>query len=169
MSYVLTLSIISVIPVDPGSVIQDVRLADGVSNSSGRIEVLHNGEWGTVCEDGWNLTDSDVVCRQLGYPTAEVTYRHAFFGEGSGFIWSNELQCNGNESYLSECKQDEFRELVCNHRQDVGVFCGSKRISVCWEDITLTLANFRNNPYCSANYLNIFTFFTHYMLRYLGG
>lgn len=137
MSHVLTLSIISVISVDSGSVIQDVRLVNGTSQSSGRIEVLHKGEWGTVCEDGWNLTDSNVVCRQLGYPTALETYRHSFFGEGSGFIWSNELQCIGNESFLSECKQDETRDPVCNHRQDVGVRCGSKRINVCWEDTPL--------------------------------
>ncbi|KAJ8043107.1 Galectin-3-binding protein B [Holothuria leucospilota] len=115
-----------VIPVDPGSVIQDVRLADGVSNSSGRIEVLHNGEWGTVCEDGWNKSNSDVLCKQLGYQGSVITYKNAFFGEGSGLIWSNELQCTGNESLLSECKSQPL-ELDCNHGQDVGILCEAEK------------------------------------------
>ena len=47
----------------------DIRLMDGINNSSGRVEFCHDGEWGTVCDDGWNLTEARVACRQLGLPT----------------------------------------------------------------------------------------------------
>lgn len=115
-----------IISVDAEGAIEDVRLVDGVSNSSGRIELLINGQWGTVCEDGWNVGDANVACRQLGYPAAVVTYRYAFFGEGSGIIWLTNSQCNGSESSLSGCKGQNIEALNCNHGQDVGVLCGSK-------------------------------------------
>ena len=51
-----------------------MRLVQGTfttsSLTSGRVEIYINGEWGTVCDDGWGQTESDVVCRQLGFQRA---------------------------------------------------------------------------------------------------
>ncbi|KAJ8034426.1 hypothetical protein HOLleu_21258 [Holothuria leucospilota] len=104
--------------------IRNICLVNGLSNSSGRIEVVFNGEWGTVCNDNWNMVNAYVVCRQLGYPAAVVTYTNVFFGRGSGVIWLRNVRCSGSESNLLECKHQILRQPECNHRQYVGVLCG---------------------------------------------
>ena len=65
-----------------------MRLARGTvsvsSFSSGRVEIFINGEWGTVCDDLWGITESNVVCRQLGYAKASAYGTATFNGYGNG-------------------------------------------------------------------------------------
>ena len=60
---------------------EHVRLEGGSSGNEGRVEVLYNGTWGTVCDDFWGYYDAQVVCRQLGFVSAERAVTNAGFGE----------------------------------------------------------------------------------------
>ena len=51
----------------------DLRLV-GPSDLQGRVEVCNTAEWGTVCDDAWNLLEVQVVCNQLGLGRGNVLY-----------------------------------------------------------------------------------------------
>ena len=89
------------------------------------MEVFHSGRWGTVCSRGWDLRDATVVCRQLGYGTALGAPRDAAFGEGSGPIWYDNVNCNGSEASLTQCARG-LGVYDCDHWQDAGVICASE-------------------------------------------
>ena len=93
----------------------------------GRVEVNYNGQgWGTVCDDGWILEDADVVCRMLGYRSAANATLRAYFGQGVGPVWLDEVLCSGGEQSLLECSHAEVGAHDCRHSEDAGVICSSE-------------------------------------------
>ena len=69
-----------------------VQLIDGPTKYEGRVEVYHNSEWGTVCDDGWDLNDAQVVCNELDFGPAIAANHGAFYGQGSGRIWLSNVK-----------------------------------------------------------------------------
>lgn len=100
-----------------------VRLVNGVGNYEGRVEVFVNGQWGTVCDDLWDISDAHVVCRMLGFSAAVEAKRNAYFGTGDDPIWLDNVECIGNETSLSECSSNNLGVHNCQHSEDAGVEC----------------------------------------------
>ena len=110
-----------------------------------------DNQWGTVCDDRFDVNDASVVCRQLGYLTegiilcykssianingqmfitktsAEaVSFGSAFYGRGTGSILLDEMTCVGTEQRLIDCPHSSTVTCTQSHREDAGVRCQSK-------------------------------------------
>ncbi|XP_064373796.1 scavenger receptor cysteine-rich type 1 protein M130-like [Dromaius novaehollandiae] len=109
--------------LSPAGSAAEVRLEAGGRPCAGRVEVKHQDQWGTVCDDGWDMEDAAVVCKQLDCGSALQAPQYGYFGPGSGPIWLSYLECDGTEAALSECSHDGWGEHDCIHAEDAGVMC----------------------------------------------
>lgn len=124
----------------------DVRLLGG-GIAEGRLEICLRNDWGTVCDHMWDSIDAGVVCKQLGLAsdgtlsneksfmfrvsimikwlnfTGAEAFTQASFGEGTGRIWLDGVQCSGSERRLVNCVSNMSGINSCNHSQDAGVRC----------------------------------------------
>ena len=72
----------------------------------GRLEILHNGEWGTVCGP-LTTTTAGVVCRSMGYSGVNLVYyrdKHSLWGYDR--VWLEDVTCEGDESNIEECAEE---------------------------------------------------------------
>ena len=112
----------------------DVRVRHNLGDilpMCGRVEVFHDGRWGTVCGTGWDQRDAQVVCRQLGYAEG-VKFRcmSACYGRGRGDIWLEGLVCPSLGDRITECHHRGWGVHNCTHNEDVGVCCEGVRVSL---------------------------------------
>ncbi|XP_038067608.1 deleted in malignant brain tumors 1 protein-like isoform X3 [Patiria miniata] len=132
--------VVCIVPTSTqGSIVSDnlpaeygaLRLAGGTAPSNGRLEVHYRGQWGTVCNDQWDLQNAQVVCRQLGFGSADPVLYQSKYAGGQGPILMNEVSCTGTETSLISCPRRHWKQHNCTHDDDVGVVCqrpGSVRL-----------------------------------------
>ncbi|XP_074994759.1 scavenger receptor cysteine-rich domain-containing protein SCART1-like [Calonectris borealis] len=106
---------------------EKIRAVGGENGCSGRVEVWHRGSWGTVCDDSWDMQDAEVACRQLGCGPAVSALDEAAFGEGTGPIWLEQVECRGTEPSLQDCWAQSGDSGACRHKEDAAVHCSGER------------------------------------------
>ena len=142
----------------------DVRLVDGPSSDEGRVEVFFSGAWGTVCDDGWDVNDATVVCRQIGHFAASSAPVQAAYGPGTGPIWLDDVDCIGNETSISQCGHIGVGNNNCFHSEDAGAVCTSKPrchcvvASVCYTCYPVHIAYKMGGQKCSLCYTDKYRF-----------
>ncbi|KAL4007866.1 hypothetical protein ACER0C_001718 [Sarotherodon galilaeus] len=99
-----------------------VRLLNGSSLCSGRLQVKSNQKWSSVCEADFDLQDAEVVCREFscGLP---LVLQGGLYGEVEAPVWSKEFQCGGHESALLDCRSSGSARSSCSPGKAVGLTC----------------------------------------------
>ena len=99
-----------------------VRLVGGAHNCSGRVEIFFGGRWGTVCHNHWDWQDARVVARELGCGAVLYAPGGAHFGQGTGDILLDWVQCSGREAKLSHCRRPGIgASISCGHNNYASV------------------------------------------------
>ncbi|XP_048254476.1 uncharacterized protein LOC124148932 isoform X5 [Haliotis rufescens] len=107
-----------------------IRL-NSTTRGRGRVEVLHNDVWGTVCRgSSFSSQEAQVVCKMANLPwtTAYVT---TSYGPGEGIIWLSNVDCTGTETSLDQCSHSGWGTAIsCAHSSDVGVVCRGATLNI---------------------------------------
>ena len=106
----------------------NIKLSGGDNANEGKVEIYFNNTWGTVCGNGWDINDANVVCTMLGYSHALAARSSSYYGEGSGPIWLDNVDCTGLENSMGECSHSGWgvHSSTCNHGKDAAVLCSSE-------------------------------------------
>lgn len=108
-----------------GPPLRKIRLRTIGNHLQGRVEVLRGSKWGTICDDGWDINDAQVVCRELmlGDAMSAVTMGGMGIGSEDQPIWLSNVGCIGNESRIDACAHPPWGKHSCGHFEDAGVIC----------------------------------------------
>ena len=96
---------------------------------------MHNGLWGTVCDNGFTDKSAKTVCNIFGYPKASFKQMCGTQGEfgacranykGKGPIWLDNVVCSGYEREIGGCRHKGWGNHRCTHKQDVGICCSGE-------------------------------------------
>ena len=101
------------------------KVLEGDTPGSGRVLIFINGNWGTVCDDDWDLKDAEVFCKSLGYPGAIKALGKGDLppGDPSRPIYFDNVDCNGDEAGVEYCNHNGVGNHNCDHDEDAGVLC----------------------------------------------
>ncbi|RLU20408.1 hypothetical protein DMN91_007018 [Ooceraea biroi] len=89
----------------------------------GNVEILHDGKWGSICDDEWDDLEAGVVCRQLGFNGAIKATTNGQFGQARRRYWMDNVYCDGSEDELTRCRFDGWGVSDCSSNEAAGVIC----------------------------------------------
>ena len=108
---------------------------NGSTEKEGYVEGLgFNGQWGSLCDDAFDLNDADVICRMLGFPSAIAALGSStadgLYGtapSGDNFVLDN-LDCAGIETSVFDCPHNGEWNENCVASDIAGVHCATSKL-----------------------------------------
>jgi hypothetical protein len=100
------------------------RLTTRIGSDSYRAEIYYNGQWGTICDDGFDDSDATVFCRSM---VSDCQYgsmiSNSYVTNGNHLpILADNFACSGSETNIRDCPA-LWGSHNCGHHEDVGVAC----------------------------------------------
>ncbi|XP_059832422.1 scavenger receptor cysteine-rich type 1 protein M130-like [Hypanus sabinus] len=107
---------------------KDMCLMNGDRRCEGRVEVLYNGTWGTICSESLNENTANLICKQMKCgPMISVKYNYQTYGEEFGPIWLDQIKCSSYESTIWQCHADPWGKHTCDLSDYAGIVCEGNR------------------------------------------
>jgi lysyl oxidase-like protein 2/3/4 len=100
-----------------------IRLVGGRQESEGNLEIYHLGIWGSVCDDEWDKSEAQIVCKKLGFPGAIAATHGSRYGYGLSTTWMDNMYCYGTEEHITDCRFDGWGIHDCDRSEAAGVRC----------------------------------------------
>ncbi|XP_063094347.1 scavenger receptor cysteine-rich type 1 protein M130-like [Cavia porcellus] len=100
-----------------------LHLAEGGHRCMGRVEILYQGSWATICDDSWSMSEAHVVCRQIDCGAAVSATLVGYFGSRPESIHLNNPDCTGKETHVWRCPSWSWYQHNCTRWPAAGVFC----------------------------------------------
>jgi len=105
----------------------DFKLVNGKDSHEGRVEVLMNNKWGTVCDKQFGQNEADMICRSMRSVYAgAIWFKRAVsagIAPGGDTRWLTQFQCQHDSYDLDDCA---YSDESCSHSQDVAIRCYHK-------------------------------------------
>ncbi|XP_071126513.1 uncharacterized protein [Mytilus edulis] len=111
------------------------RLTHGDTPYNGRLELYHDGQWGPVCDDGFDDDQASVVCRYLELSwNGRFSYEFKDRSDDTNYIL-DDIVCTGRETSILNCRHTSWNTHNCDtkHREDVGIQCSPDEMALALE------------------------------------
>nr|XP_015209620.1 PREDICTED: scavenger receptor cysteine-rich type 1 protein M130-like [Lepisosteus oculatus] len=102
---------------------KQLRLVSAEYDCAGRLEVLYNGTWGSVCSNGMDSFTVDLICKQLQCGDSGALQDGQQYESGSGPKWLDNMKCLGHESVLWQCSSSPWGHNECQDSEEAEIQC----------------------------------------------
>ena len=101
---------------------------NGRTYTQGYVQILHNGEWGSICDDRFdqNNNGANVVCKMMGYTYGiySSAYKQVSIATArNAKMHLDNVVCQGSETSITQCTHSGWGNENCGHSEAVGVRC----------------------------------------------